>query len=75
MGDNPYMSPHSMDLTQSPSTIVSAERRNLGRVSNALGQSLAIARRWYPGKECSLARQDNFYSPNREQHSLGGQRH
>ena len=50
MGDNLHMIPHSMGLTQSPSTIVSAKRRNLGRVSNALGQSLAIAPRWYPGK-------------------------
>jgi hypothetical protein len=50
MSDNLYMSPHSMDLTQYPITIVSAKRRNLGRVLNALDQSLSIAPRWYPGK-------------------------
>ncbi len=36
MGDNLHMIPHSMGLTQSPSTIVSVKRRNLGRASNAL---------------------------------------
>jgi hypothetical protein len=50
MGDNLYMSPHSMGLTQSPVTIVSEKRRNLGCVSNALDQNLAMAPKWYPGK-------------------------
>ena len=49
-GDNLHMSRHSLAPTQSPRTIVSAKRRNLGRVSTALGQSLPIAPRWYPGK-------------------------
>ena len=49
-GEHLQMSRHFLAPTQSLHTIVPAKRRNLVRVSTALGQILPIAPRWHPGK-------------------------